>query len=248
MWFESVTADAFGPFRGEPLSFAPGMNIVHGPNEAGKSTWHAALYAGLCGMRRGRGAPRREDRAFEERHRPWDGDGDWVVGAVVSLADGRRVELRHDLANGVDSSAKDADIAGRDYSNQIMHDGAPDGSVWLGLDRRSFLSTACVRQADLRGLLDQDRADELQEQLQRAAATAGTDATAAKALELLGGYQSEHVGSERAWTPPASSVTRPSPPGAAGIGDRAGRAPAVPRAPGAGRRRRAGPTRAGAAS
>ena len=202
MWFESVTADAFGPFRGEPLSFAPGMNIVHGPNEAGKSTWHAALYAGLCGMRRGRGAPRREDRAFEERHRPWDGDGDWVVGAVVSLADGRRVELRHDLANGVDSSAKDADIAGRDYSNQIMHDGAPDGSVWLGLDRRSFLSTACVRQADLRGLLDQDHADELQEQLQRAAATAGTDATAAKALELLGCYQSEHVGSERAWTRP----------------------------------------------
>ena len=143
MRFESVTAHVFGPIRAETLDLAPGMNVIHGPNEAGKSTWHAALYAGLCGVRRARGQPRREDREFAERHRPWDGEG-WEVGAVITLGDGRRIELRHDLAGGVDSSARDADIADRDYSNEIMNEGAPDGSRWLGLDRRSFLSTACV--------------------------------------------------------------------------------------------------------
>ena len=61
--------------------------------------------------------------------------------------------MRHDLAGGVASSAHDVDLAGRDYANEIMFDGAPDGAQWLGLDRRSFVMTACIRQADILGLL-----------------------------------------------------------------------------------------------
>ena len=52
MLFESVKAHAFGPFHDATLELAPGMNVVYGPNEAGKSSWRAALYAGLCGTRR----------------------------------------------------------------------------------------------------------------------------------------------------------------------------------------------------
>ena len=75
MRFESVTAYAFGRLRDETLQLAPGVNVIWGPNEAGKSTWHAALYAGLCGMRRGRGRARAEDSDFQERHKPWEGEG-----------------------------------------------------------------------------------------------------------------------------------------------------------------------------
>ena len=195
MRFESVRARPFGPFDDDTLRLAPGLNIVFGPNEAGKSTWHAALYAGLCGVRRGKGAASAQDRRFRDRHRPWDDSGKWAVSAVVALEDGRRVELRHDLANRV-ASAVDKDLAGRAYSSQIMYDGAPDGSHWLGLNRKSFLGVACVRQAQILGLLND--AGTLQEDLQRAAATAGTDETAARALELLDTYRKEHVGSEQA--------------------------------------------------
>ena len=200
MRFESIEARAFGPFRGASLELSPGMNVVYGANEAGKSTWHAALYAGLCGMRRGKGRAPRRDVLFERRHRPWNDDGAWEVGAVVELADGRRVALRHDLAGKVESSAQDADIAGRDYSNEIVFDGAPDGSRWLGLNRVSFLHTACVRQAQMLAL--RNGAEALQGALQAAADSAGTDATAARALELLGDYRRERVGSERARTKP----------------------------------------------
>ena len=200
MRFEKVRAHPFGPFDHEALTLLPGLNVVYGPNEVGKSTWHAALYAGLCGMRKKKGGLSAEDRRFRDRHRPWDGGGKWAVSAVVALEDGRRVELHHDLANAANSCAVDADLADRDYSGQIMHDGAPDGSRWLGLDRRSFLGVACVRQAQVLGLLDD--AGALQEDLQRAAATAGTDETAARALDLLAAYRSEHVGSEHAPTKP----------------------------------------------
>ena len=200
MRFESVKAHDFGPFHERTLDLAPGMNVVYGPNEAGKSSWHAALYAGLCGLRRGKGQPLKDDREFAERHRPWDGSGAWEAGAVVELADGRRVELRHELAGKVDCSAQDADLAGRDYTSDVLFDGSPDGSRWLGLNRKSFLSTACIRQADIFRVLGD--ADLLQQDLQRAAATAGTDATAAEALRRLGEYRAEHVGSRRAPTKP----------------------------------------------
>ena len=200
MRFESVRAYAFGPFRNETLELASGMNVVYGPNEAGKSSWHAALYAGLCGMRRARGRASKDDAEFAELHKPWGNDTSWDVGAVIKLDDSRRVELRHDLAGGVDSSARDVDLAGRDYSNEIMFEGAPDGARWLGLDRRTFVMTACIRHADILGLLDSP--SELQDELQRAADTTDRDGTAAEALARLRDFRAESVGSTRAPTKP----------------------------------------------
>ncbi len=197
MRFESIVAHAFGPLVEETLELAPGMNVVYGPNEAGKSSWHAALYAGLCGMRRG-GGQTKADRDFMDRHKPWNGNDAWEVGALIARDDGVRIELRHDLANRT-GTAHDADT-GRDVASQIIHRGAPDGATWLGFDRRSFLGTACVRQADTVRVLQ--AAEGLQEVLQRAADTAGTDATAARANELLEKWHREHVGSGRAFTKP----------------------------------------------
>ena len=91
-------------------------------------------------------------------------------------------------------------MAGRDYSSEVLFDGSPDGSRWLGLNRKSFLSTACIRQADIFRVLGDT--DSLQQDMQRAAATAGTDATAAEALRRLGEYRVEHVGSRRAPSKP----------------------------------------------
>ena len=71
MRFDLVTAHAFGALRDAHLELRSGLNVVYGGNESGKSTWHAALYAGLCGRRRGH--PRKQDREFEKRRRPWSG-------------------------------------------------------------------------------------------------------------------------------------------------------------------------------
>ena len=194
MRFLSITATAFGPFHGATLDLAPGMTVVYGPNEAGKSSWHAALYAGLCGMRRARGRARGEDDRFAERHRPWTGDG-WAVRVRIHLEDGRDIELQHDLAGLVDCRAVDVGL-GRDVSAEIINDGSPDGARWLGLDRGAFLATACIRQADLLGI--RGNPELLQEHLQRAADTGGRDETAAAALAAIEEFHREHVGLDRA--------------------------------------------------
>src|SRR3954463_4078372 len=76
MRIESVTAHAFGPLAERTLTLAPGLTVIAGANESGKSSWHAAIHAALCGRRRGRGAATVAERRFAEQHRPWH-DEDW---------------------------------------------------------------------------------------------------------------------------------------------------------------------------
>jgi uncharacterized protein YhaN len=197
-----VTAHAFGPLAGDTLELAEGLTVIYGPNESAKSSWHAALYAALCGRRR---VASGDEKEFADRHRPWD-RAEWEVSAEVVLADGRRVELRHDLAGKVACYAKDLDLVA-DYSKEItgIEKGeVPDASRWLGLDRRAFLATACVRQADLLSVTEQ--AGGIREHLQRAAATAGADATAAAALAELTRFQSIRVGSAQTRTKPLQAA------------------------------------------
>ena len=193
MRFERLQSLSFGPFQDEEIAFSKGMTLIWGPNEAGKSSWHAALFAGLCGVRRGRGKPRKEDADFAESHRPWEAE-DWRVSLVVSLADGRRVQLTHDL-DAHTGKAEDV-VFGREYVNEILYDGAPDGSTWLGLNRDTFPAVACVGQGRLLEVLKHSGA--LQEDLQRSADTFGTEGTAARALEILKEFRREHLGTTRA--------------------------------------------------
>jgi len=166
------------------------MTVILGDNESAKTSWHAAIYSALCGRPRRKGPPSADERWYIERHKPWDGEA-WEVSARIRLDDGREIELRQDLAANVACYAKDLQLA-RDVSNEIMEEGSPCAAFWLGLDRRSFVATACIRQAQLLGVLNE--AHGMQGILQRAASTAGTDATAAEALARLDDFQRFQVG------------------------------------------------------
>ena len=192
MWIERVVARAFGPLIDRTLEFAPGMTVVAGPNEAGKTSWQVATRLALTGMRRGPGQ-NKVAASLIERHRPWDQPDRWEVEALLHLADGRTVEMSQDLLGRVACRARDA-VLGEDVSSEIINEGTPDASVWLGLDRESFASTASVSQAQI--LAVADSAGALQEHMQRAAATRGTDATAAEAIERLRGFRKDAVGAD----------------------------------------------------
>ncbi|MSQ15684.1 MAG: hypothetical protein EXR50_07470 [Dehalococcoidia bacterium] len=204
MRFISVEATEFGPFApNQSLEFAPGMSIFYGPNEAGKSSWHAALYAALCGRRRTAGKQDPSDTIFEARHRPWAnvGSGRWVVKAVLELKNGHQIELRHDLTAKT-ASGNDRNTGAR-YDLGIT-DGAPDGATLLGLDRQAFLATACVRQADL--LAVRESSGQLQGYLQKAVAGGSDDSTVAGALNAIKVFRDEFVGAGLAGAKPLKAA------------------------------------------
>lgn len=199
MKIHRVRAHEFGKLDGE-LDLAPGMTVIHGHNEAGKSTWLQAIFAGLCGRRRGRGANTLEEREFERQYKPWSG-GQWRATVKFELDDGRRIEIQQRDLDTKESVAQDADT-GRAIGDEIIYSGSIDGSRFLGLNRQVMPSTLVIGQGDIQRLRQKsekkgDEASALKEELQRAAASAGGAATAVEALRTLSEYASEEIGLER---------------------------------------------------
>ena len=133
-----IRAHDFGKLNGA-LDLAPGMTVVHGGNEAGKSTWLQAIFAGLCGRRRGRGANTLDDREFEQQYEPWNGQP-WRATIKFQLDDGRRIEIQQTDLKTKESSAHDAET-GRPLGDEIIYRGSIDGSRFLGLNRQVVPST-----------------------------------------------------------------------------------------------------------
>lgn len=190
MRIDAVVADAFGPFAKQRLDLAPGMTVIHGPNEAGKSSWFAATWAGLCNIRRARGRGTKEQRAFKRRHKPWNTRG-WRVGVEITLDNGRRLAITHNLTKGETTTTDlvtDANVSVDNWE----YDGTADGSTLLGLTRDSARATIFVAQADVLRVLED--ADELQEFLERAAASTTMDTTVEHALETIAEQRRTQVG------------------------------------------------------
>lgn len=205
MRIEAVKAAAFGPFSAEVLELARGMTVIYGPNESGKTSWHAAMYAAMCGMKKTRGQPTRDDRAFESRHRPWRGST-WQVSAVIALDDGRMIEIDQGLGSGGRSAARDRSTE-KPLAGEIVRAGAVDAATLLGLTRETALATIFVRQADMLRVLSD--AGALQEYLERAAATNTADTTAEEALARIAAYKKDRVGLLRAGSRgPLAAATR----------------------------------------
>ena len=201
MRIRRVTAHAFGPLHGADARAGRRADRGARPQRVGQVD--LARRHLRRAVRPAPGPNAAEDRSSRDRHRPWDRD-DWEVSAEIVLDDGRRVELRHDLAGRVDCHAKDLDA---------RH----------GLTRRSDQS---ARQVPGRGALARAgpplvRGHRLgragpcstraasgptpcRSHLQRAAATAGADETAAGALGRIDAFR------QRAGRRPApADSTRP---------------------------------------
>src|SRR5262249_17916139 len=81
---------------------------------------------------------------------------------------------------------------GRPIDEPVMREGSVDATALLGLTRETAVSTIFVRQADVLRLLAD--AGELQEYLERAAASSALDTTADEALARIAGYKRDHIG------------------------------------------------------
>ena len=151
MHIESVHLHGFGRLAGREFRFGPGLTVVHGPNEAGKSTLHAALSAALFGLV-GSGRRRRDDTARIERFRPWDG-ARYAATAEVVAAGGRRLRLEWDFDRArvaVVDAAAGSDVT-RDYgggdSDELVR------ALW-GVERGVYLHLGHVAQAELARISD----------------------------------------------------------------------------------------------
>ena len=144
MTIYSMTA-TFGKLENETLTLQPGLNILHAPNEWGKSTWCAFLVAMLYGIET-RVHTTKTALADKERYAPWSGAP--MAGRIELNWNGRDITIER--------SSKGRSIFGvfRAYETDTGLD-VPEltatncGQMLLGVEKSVFLRAGFLKLTDL---------------------------------------------------------------------------------------------------
>ncbi len=195
MRIAGVRIHGFGRLVEREFEFGPGLVIVHGPNEAGKSTMHSALAASLVGLVPG-GRRNPGLTAAVERHRPWSHDRYGSRLDLVSAA-GRRLRLDWDFARWA-FTVTDA-ATGEDVSSAFGAGTDPEALCreLYGVSRDAYLGVASVRQGELDAIGD---SADVRQALERVAGQSGEAEGAAGALAALRASRARLVGLNRSRT------------------------------------------------
>jgi DNA repair protein SbcC/Rad50 len=181
----SLRIDGFGRLAERTFAFGPALNVVVGPNEAGKSTLAAAITASLYGLQRGE----------KDRWRPWTGSA-YATALTYETSDGAVWEVHRALERDTKGvrvfDTGGADAAGRLGLGKTLN----PGDVHLGISLDVFLQTACVRQRAM--AFESGAAGEVATALAHALDGGPKEDAALGALKRLEEAQREHVGTKLA--------------------------------------------------
>lgn len=87
MYIKKAELTNFGKFHQKTMSFLPGLNVVYGENESGKSTLHSFLAAMLFGLEKQRGRAGKADRY--QRCEPWNAAAYYAGSLEFAVTGGR---------------------------------------------------------------------------------------------------------------------------------------------------------------
>lgn len=91
----------FGKFSGERISFGPGIHVIYGPNEAGKTTMYHAIEGLLFGIDKQRGRAARNDTYTT--YQPWE-NKTWYEAALRFQSGNREFCLTRNFYQGEKST------------------------------------------------------------------------------------------------------------------------------------------------
>ena len=150
MRIERLNLIGFGRFVGREIEFAPGLNLVYGQNETGKTTLISFIELMLYGAKKD-GVARRIYLPEYDLYRPW-AVTPYEGALTMELDGGRKIEIyRRFEREREECSVNDPDL-GKDLSSRFKIDkrGEPlfAAELW-GMPRSVFLNTVMVRQLSL---------------------------------------------------------------------------------------------------
>lgn len=175
MKIDKLHLQDFGQFHDKDITLAPGMNIICGANEAGKTTTKDFIVGMLYGM---------EDPsdttgfAGYEKRKPINGEG-YAGSMEVKTEQGEFLVERNFLRTQKSLAVKDLDT-GREVTPQN-----PDTLVGtlIQTDKSTYMNTLCVGQMEL--ATDRAIADKLNDYIVNMASTRAGDVDAVHAIDEL---------------------------------------------------------------
>lgn len=165
----------FGKLEKREFSFAPGINVIYGANEAGKSTLHRFLVAMLFGMEKGRGRGLKDDY---QRYEPWHAPA-YYSGALRFQVDGRPFYLERNFYHKEKREILRNEADGEELS--VVYG---DLAMLLGgIDKETFGNTYDIPQSG--AVTGKELTSMLAEYLSDAAESGDRSIHVAKAKEIL---------------------------------------------------------------
>ena len=186
MRFERIAIRGYGRLKNLELAFDPGLQVLLGPNERGKSTIRAFIADMLYGQKR-RSDKRIYDDANELRS-PWE-DGDVYGGSLFYvLEDGTRIEVSRDFQKRKETIQVYDHTQAKDITGAFdrLRNKEIDFAVrHLGIGKSVFLGTATISHASLEALGDKDALGELRDKIMSLADSGDESKSASNALKRL---------------------------------------------------------------
>ena len=136
----------FGKLQGCTLELKDGLNIIHAPNETGKSTWCAFLLSMLYGIN-----SRERDKAGfiadKNRYAPWSGVA--MSGRLDCRVDGQNLTLTRTTRRQTSPMGEFQAVYTGTGNSASSLTGQNCGEALLGVSREVFERSAFIRQAGL---------------------------------------------------------------------------------------------------
>ncbi len=176
-----LAIDGYGRFAQYSIDLAPGLQVIHGPNEQGKSTLRAFIGDMLYGQKRST-----MQRLFEDANElrcPWMNPDVYGGRIVYRLDDGREIEVYrrfdrknemvhvYDKTHATDITNEFEQLRNREPQFALRH---------VGLSKEVFLNTATISHLTLEDLGDTEALAQIREKI-LALADTGEERTCADA-------------------------------------------------------------------
>lgn len=176
MQIKEAIIGQFGKLQNRKISFEPGINVIYGENEAGKTTLHDFLLGMFFGMEKGRG--RGTLNSMYQKHEPWHAPS-YYSGALRFSVDGKPFYLERNFYY-----KEKKDILRNEADGEELSVAYGDLSMLLGgIDKETFGNTYDIPQTG--AVTGKELADILAEYLSNAAEGGGANIRVQKAKTAL---------------------------------------------------------------
>lgn len=178
MLLTKLKLNYFGRFRNREIDLKPGINLIYGDNEAGKSTIHTFVKGMFFGIERlrGRGAATRED--LYTRYLPWD-----YPGAFSGSMDIRVGDKDYRLQRSFHASDKSFMIMELSTGREIRLKDGQISELIPGLTESAYRNTISIEQ--LKAQTDSELAAEVRNYITNLSVTKSKEVNVAKAVSVL---------------------------------------------------------------
>ncbi|MCC6489351.1 MAG: AAA family ATPase [Candidatus Hydrogenedentes bacterium] len=186
MRFQKLCLDSYGRFHHRVIDLEPGLQIVLGPNEQGKTTIRNFIGDMLYGQKLNT-----VQRMYEESHelrRPWQGGERYEGRLTYRLDSGVEIEIHRNFDRNHESIRVMDLTQGRDITGEfgMLRNRELDfAEKHLGVSKTVFLNAATIGHMTLDGLGDEDALTQIRERILALADSSDESGSAEVALKRL---------------------------------------------------------------